>query len=131
MLVLSGFGGSLATKDVFINNQPCIARPTLIDEIHCSLFAISLHKCDGSYNTVEDPFGRICVPNKIEDVNLKMFIMIKGIHESQTLIKHILCECRCEFDGRQCNLNQQWNNDKCQCECKKPIKHCICEEHYA
>ena len=53
--------------------------------------------------------------------------MITGINEQEALTKHISCECRCKFDGRKCNSNQKWNNDKCQCECKK--NH-ICEKYY-
>ena len=30
--------------------------------------------------------------------------------------KHMSCKCKCKFDGRKYN----WNNDKCQCECKNP-----------
>ena len=33
--------------------------------------------------------------------------------ESKTLTKHISCECKCRFDGRKCNSDQWWNNDKC------------------
>ena len=33
--------------------------------------------------TVDDPFGRICAPNKINDVNLSVFNMIKGRNESK------------------------------------------------
>ena len=36
--------------------------------------------------------------------------MITGINESKTLMKH---------NGRKCNSNQWWNNNKCQCECKQ------------
>ena len=36
-----------------MNIQPCMVRP--------------------SCNTVEDPFDRICVPNKIQDVDLEVF----------------------------------------------------------
>ena len=32
--------------------------------------------------------------------------------------KHISCECKCKFNGRKCNSNQKWNNDKCQFEWK-------------
>ena len=71
-----------------------------------------MNRCDGSCNFIEDPFGRICVPNKIEDGNLKVFNMIKRINKSKTLIKHISCECRCEFDSRKCDSRQKWNNDK-------------------
>ena len=35
--------------------------------------------------TVDDPFGRICAPNKINDVNLTIFNMIKGRNESNHL----------------------------------------------
>ena len=53
--------------------------------------------------------------------------MITGISESKTLAKHIPCECKCKFDGKNCNLDQWWNNDKCWCECKK---HRLCEKNY-
>ena len=53
--------------------------------------------------------------------------MITGINESKTLTKHISCECKCKFDGRNCNSDQWWNNDKCRCECKK--LH-VCEKDY-
>ena len=53
--------------------------------------------------------------------------MIAGINKSKTLTKHISCECKCKFDGRNCNSDQWWNNDKCQCECKK--RH-VCEKDY-
>ena len=46
---------------------------------------------------------------------------------NQILTKHISCECKCKFDGKKCNSNQKWNNDKCWCECKK---HHICEKDY-
>ena len=37
--------------------------------------------------------------------------MITGINESKT--KHIPCEFKCKFDGRKCNSDQWWNNNKC------------------
>ena len=45
--------------------------------------------------------------------------MVSGINESKTLTKHISYECQCIFDGRKNDLDHWWNNDKCQCECKK------------
>ena len=43
----------------------------------------------------------------------------------KTLREHILCICKCKLDGRKCNLNQWWNNNKYWCECKK---HHVCEK---
>ena len=61
-----------------------------------------MNKCDMSCNAFDDLFARRCFPNKMEDMNLKVFKMIKAINESKTLAKYISCECRCEFDGRKC-----------------------------
>lgn len=76
---------------------------------------ISMNRCNRSCNTVEDPFARICVPNKIEGMNLKVFNLIKGINESRTLIKYIASTCRCNSHGRKFSLRQKYHNDKCQC----------------
>ena len=52
---------------------------------------------------------------------------IAEINESKTLTKHISCEYKCKFDGRSCNLDQWWNNDKSRCDCKK---HHVCKKYY-
>ena len=64
---------------------------------------------------------------KTEDLNIHVFNMITGKNESKFLAKDISCECKCKFDWRKCTSNQKWNNDKCQCDCKK---HHICEKDY-
>ena len=48
-----------------------------------------------------------------------MFNMITRIYESKTISKHIFCKCKCKFDGRKCDSDKQWNNNKCCCECRK------------
>ena len=53
--------------------------------------------------------------------------MITGKNESKILIKDIWCKCKCKSDGKKCNSNQKWNNDKCWWECKK---HHMCEKAY-
>ena len=44
---------------------------------------------------------------KTENLNLKVFNMIKGINEAKTLTKHISCEFKCKFDRKKCNSNQR------------------------
>ena len=66
-------------------------RPTFIDlnpdESPYHLFIIYLDICDGSGDTLDDLstitfnlYG-LYVPNKTEDVNVKVFNMISGINE--------------------------------------------------
>ena len=52
--------------------------------------------------------------------------MITRINESNTLTKHISCECKCRFNGGKCNSDQWWN-DKCWCKCKKRR---VCEKDH-
>ena len=53
--------------------------------------------------------------------------MITGINGLKTLTKHLSYECKCKFNGRKCNSDQKWNNDKYWCECKK---HHLSEKDY-
>ena len=94
-------------------------------EFHYYLFAVKLDRCAGSCNTLNDLSNKVCVPNKIGDLNLNVFNMITEINESKTLIKHISCKCICRFDGRKLNSDQWRNNNKCWCEYKK--NH-VCEK---
>ena len=87
---------------------------------HYYPFWVRLGRCVRSCNTLDDLSSKLCVPSKTEDLNLSMFNMITEIiSESQILAKDIQCECNCRFDGKRCNSNQWWNNDKGRCECKK------------
>ena len=102
--------GSNHTQCVSLSNQKCITQPSLINlhpneysqEFHYYPFSVKLDRCVGSCNTLNDLSNKVCVPNKI-GLNLSVFDMITEIHESKTLTKHILCECKCRFDGRKCN----------------------------
>ena len=51
--------------------------------------------------------------------------MITAENESKTLTGHILCKFICKFNRCEYNSDQWWNNNKCQCECKK---HHVCEK---
>ena len=76
-IVLLRFSRSLATKCVSLSNEPCMARPTLIDlnptELNYYPFTISLDKCNESFNAVDDFSMKICIPSKTKDVNVKVF----------------------------------------------------------
>ena len=67
------------------------------------------------------------MPNKTENLNLSVFNMITEINELKILTKHILCECKCKFGGRKCDLNQWGNNIKCRRECRK---HHLCKQDF-
>ena len=55
------------TTCISLNNQPCITQPTLLGlnpgkynrNLHYYPFIVNLNKCNGSYNSLDDPSGRI------------------------------------------------------------------------
>ena len=94
--------------------------------MHCYPFAVRLDRCVGSCNALNDLSDKVWVPKKTKDLNLSMFNMITGINELKVLTEHITCKRKSKFDGRKCNLDQWWNNNKCRCECRKHI----CEKDY-
>ena len=53
------------------------------------LFTYIYFRCNGSCNTLDDPFGGICVPNKRENASVNAFNMIKTINESKTSTKDV------------------------------------------
>ena len=63
--VLLSFSSSLVTKFLYLNNEPCMVRPTLIDlnpfELKYYPFMGSLLKCSGNCNVLS---SKICVPKK-------------------------------------------------------------------
>ena len=110
-VALLSFNGFLTTKCTSLNNDPSMARPTLIKlnpvEFNYYPFMISLDKCNGSYNVVDDLSTKICVPSKTKHVSVKVFNMITRIYETKTLIKHISCSFKCKFNSETCNLNKK------------------------
>ena len=59
------------TKCLFLNDEPCMVRPTLIDlnpvELRYYPFMISLDKCTGSCLILNVLSSKICVPKEIKD----------------------------------------------------------------
>ena len=53
--------------------------------------------------------------------------MFRAKNESKMLTKDRSFECKCKFDRRKCNSNQQQNSNKGQCDCGK---HHTCEKEY-
>ena len=84
------FRGSLTPKEpkkcLTLNSRPCQARPTLVnidsDEtlfIHFLLVFISVME----FVTLSriHPYARVCVPNKVRNMNVKEFNLISRVNE--------------------------------------------------
>ena len=91
---------------------------------------IFLNKCSGSCNNINDPYAKICVPDVIKDMNIKIFNPISRTNETRHISWHETCTCKCRSDASVCNAKQSWNNDKCRCECKELIDKGRCYDGF-
>ena len=118
-----------------MNNQACKVRPEIINvnsnEPVFYPFSIKTSKCSGSCNNINDPYAKICVPDIVKDLNIKVFNLMLRTNETRHIKWHETCRCKCRLDASVCNNKQRWNDDKCRCECKELIDKGLCEKGYA
>ena len=118
-----------------MNNQACKVRPEIINDNSNEpvfyLFSIKTSKCSGSCNNINDPYAKICVPDIVKDLNVKVFNLMSRTNETRHIKWHETCKCKCRLDASVCNNKQRWNDDKCRCECKGLIDKDVWDEGYA
>ena len=82
------------------------------------LLVLKKNKCSGNCNDINDPYAKICVPDVVKDLNVKVFNLMSRTNETRHIKWHETCKCICRLDAIVCNNKQRCNNDKCRCECK-------------
>ena len=62
-----------------LSNEPCMTRPTIIDwnpfKLNYYSFMVSLEKCNGSFNVVDDLSAKLCVLIETKDIIVKKYFM--------------------------------------------------------
>ena len=90
-----------------MNNQECKIRPVIINvNSNESLFytcSILANKCSGSFNNINDPYEKLCVPDFVKNVNVKVFNLMSIINEARHIKWHETCKCKRRLDTSNCN----------------------------
>ena len=65
----------------FLNAIPCLQECKVRDVIinNDSMlypFSIKVNKCNGNCNNISNPYARLCVPNIIKNITVKIFDLI-------------------------------------------------------
>ena len=119
---------------VSMNNQECKIRSEIIIvntiEPMFYPYSITINKCKGSCNTINDPYAKLCVPDIIKNINVKVFNLVSRINETKHIEWHKTCKCKCRLDASVCNNKQRWDEDKCRCECKELIDKGMCDKGF-
>ena len=106
-------------------NKKCKVRPEIINfnsnESVFYPFSIKTSNCSGSCNNINDLFPKICVPDDVKYLNVKVFNLMLRTNEIRHIKWHETCKWKCRLDASLSNDKQRWNDDKCRRECKELI----------
>ena len=131
---LSTLTSAISLSCISMNNQECKLRPQIInvkgDDPVFFPFSIKTSKCSGSCNSINNPYAKLCVPDVLENLDVKAFNLMSRTNETRHIEWHETCKCICRLDKIICNSKQRWNEDKCRCECKELIDKGVCDKGF-
>ena len=91
-VLLNSITGAL--NCVSMNNQECKVRPKIVDINSNTLmfypFSIKVNKCSGNCNNINDAYAKICVPDTVKDLNVRVFNLISRTNETRHMEWHKL-----------------------------------------
>ena len=95
LTILSGFTSVNSLSYISMNNQPCKTRPEIINinSNNPAFYPISIktNKCSGNCNNSNDPYAKICVPDVVKDLNVKVFNVMSRTNETRQIKWHETC----------------------------------------
>ena len=79
-----------ALEFVSVIDQKCMSRPKIIevnpDEPAFYLLSIKVNKFGGDCNNINDPMAKLCVPDIVKDMNIKVFNLLARINETRKIV---------------------------------------------
>ena len=111
LTILSGFASvnllnAVPLNCIWMSNQECRTRPKVVingDEPVFLPFSFETSKCSGSCNNINYPYAKICVPDVVKNLNVKVFNLISRTNETRHIEWHETCKCECKFGANICN----------------------------
>ena len=71
---------------ISMSYQECKARPQVVniteDEPLCFPFSVERSKYSGSCNNINYPYEKICVPDVVKNLNVKVFILMSRTNDT-------------------------------------------------
>ena len=123
VLTMMFFGCNLSSVNpsecVSMNNEECKVRPEIVNvnsnEPIFYPFSIKTSTCSGSWNNMNNPYAKLCIPDVVKNINIKVFNLMSRTNETRHVKWHKTCKCKCRLDASVCNNKQRWNEDKYRC----------------
>ena len=110
-LFLSSLVGTAPLSCISMINQACKVRPEIINlnsnEPVFYPFNTKTSKYSGSCNNINDPYAKICVPDIVKDLNVKVFNLMSRTNETRDIKWHETCKYKYRLDASVFNNKQR------------------------
>ena len=80
-------------------------------------YKIELDRCVGSCNNISNQHSKVCIPDIVKNVTVKMFDLMNLENTTKQVEFHESCKCVCKINSSVCSEKQRFNKNKCRCEC--------------
>ena len=91
-LFLSSFVNTTSLNCISMKNQECKVRPQVVNVNSNNPifypFSIKISKCSGNCNNINDPYSKICVPDIVKNLNIKVFNLMSRTNETRSIEWH-------------------------------------------
>ena len=122
LTILSNFINANSLNCISMKNKECKIRPQVVNiNSNNPIFypiSIKISKCNGKCNNINNPYAKICTPDIIKNLNVKLFNLMSRSNETIFIEWLKTCKCKCRLDATFCNNKQRWNKNKCRCKLK-------------
>ena len=70
-----------------VKNRECKVREEVINVNNnvpvFYAFSVKVNKCSGNCNDIDDPYARLCVPNVVKNIDLKVFNLMSWSNQTK------------------------------------------------
>ena len=122
---------------VSVVNQRRMPRPKILDvnegvgEVLIYPYNVLVNKCSGSCDTLDDLVAKLCVPNIMKKINMKVYNFLMKLNETRNVLWHKSCKYVCRLNSSVCNNKQIWKSDICKCDCNEDFAGIInCDKRF-
>ena len=83
-----------ALECVSVVNQKCMPRPKILDvnevvgKASFYPYKVLVNECSGSWDTLDNPVAKLCVPNIIKRINMKVYNFLMRLNETRNILWH-------------------------------------------
>ena len=116
ILVLVSTANSL--ECISLKNQECKIRKVIAANKYMTFtYKIEIERCVGSCNNISNLHSKVCIPDIVKNVTVKMFDLMNSENATKQVEFHESCKCVCKINSSVCSEKQRFNKNKRRCKC--------------